>query len=140
MPGSLPMTQSITQIFSSGRGVHGGADDGGYAKPLGEPPGGIGGSGDGFGADFAKVDFDKPLFGGRIDSSEGEQGRFAVRSQYSSSPKPMGTGQEHPAQQKLGLKETAGGAHQALRTDMPLASEMGKRQQSLQKQSGHDFK
>ena len=54
--GGLPMTQSITQIFSN-KGSSGGglrsSDDGGYAKPD---------YGADCGGDFSKLDFDKPLF------------------------------------------------------------------------------
>lgn len=124
-------------MFSGGRGGRN-ADDGGYAKTLGGGPGAgehFGGSNDGYGGDFAKVDFDKPLFGGKDSSAEAAG--FGARSQYSSScSKTAGGGQEHPSQQKLVSKDVSG---QAIRTDMPLASEMGKMQQSLQKQSGHDF-
>ena len=92
MGSGMPMSQSITQIFSSKGGRSG--DDGGYAKPMGGNGGEhFGASNDDYGGDFAKLDFDKPLFGSK-ESGEGNadggkasagQGSFAQRSQYSSS-------------------------------------------------------
>lgn len=107
MSGSMKVTQSITQMFAVGRGSRN-AEDGGYAQPLGGGPGAgehFGGSNDGYGGDFAKVDFDKPLFGGK-DPSEGGYG---ARSQYSSSCSKTGGGtQDHHAQQKLVSKDGSG--------------------------------
>ena len=82
------MTQSITQLFqSSGPSGKNMPDDGGYTKPLGGAGGtdhfGVSHEND-FGGDFAKVDFDKPLFGGGKDSNSGD-GQPMPRSLYSSS-------------------------------------------------------
>ena len=69
-------------MMGGGSGKGSGADDGGYANQLG---------GDHFApTDFAKVDFDKPLFGGGgKDSSANDlgDGGFMPRSSYSSNPK-----------------------------------------------------
>mmetsp|Transcript_26017 Transcript_26017/g.32458 ORF Transcript_26017/g.32458 Transcript_26017/m.32458 type:complete len:91 (-) Transcript_26017:960-1232(-) len=82
------MTQSITQLFQSSSTNKNMADDGGYTtKPLGggQDHFGVSHHGGDFGSDFAKVDFDKPLFGAKDSGSGGDGGQPMARSLYSSS-------------------------------------------------------
>ena len=83
------MTQSISRLFSN-KGAQGGGngrnqEDRGYARPIGAPESSFSAShGNDFGGDFAKVDFDKPLFGAK-ESGGGESFGQGQRSLYSSS-------------------------------------------------------
>lgn len=136
----LPMTQSITQIFSSSGKTGGGmrsGDDGGYAKPssIGGADGSFGAShGGDFGGDFSKVDFDKPLFNTAV-SSKDDNGGPSPRSLYSSniggstsqSKNPAGPDRHHhhgPPQKLVSID--SGAPQHSIRTDMPLASEISK--------------
>jgi len=93
------MTHSISRMFSnnnnkghqssgSGSGNNGrGSDDGGYTRPLGGPEHFGASHANDFGGDFAKVDFDKPLFGAKESGAGGDSfgGGQGQRSLYSSS-------------------------------------------------------
>lgn len=91
------MTHSISRLYSNnnkgpqdrGSGNNGrGSDDGGYTRPLGGPEHFGASHANDFGGDFAKVDFDKPLFGAKESGAGSDSfggGAQGQRSLYSSS-------------------------------------------------------